>query len=197
MTAPQPKRPAPPDGYANWLDYVLDPYTWSMPGVGPHARVMARQEFAELRQALSDTQGLLAQAQENALAIDAQRAEAAREMVEAEDLMHEVIAASYKLKALLVRCVNDGTDGGADDDVSLEFLSHVPAECAAVKKQRDALRAQVAEMRAELNESDSDHDVTLREYDKTLTQLEQLTAKYEKLRAEALPGAESKEEAKQ
>lgn len=163
MTYQQPPLPPPPDGYANWLDAIVDG-TWH-----------ARDELAALRKELSDTkrhldyvesfakaegikhidrlrelndtQGLLATAQQNLLEVDAQRAEAVREVEEAEEVMHEACNERDKAKALLVRCVNDGTDGGADEDVSLEFLAHAPAECAAIKQQRDALRAQVAEMR--------------------------------------------------
>lgn len=109
------------------------------------ARMRAQRDA--LAKELETTKGLLATARQQALDLDAQRAEAVREMDEAEDLMHEAFAESCKIKELLVRCVNEGTDGGADDDVSLEFLSHVPAECAAIKKQRDEARAKLAELR--------------------------------------------------
>lgn len=53
----------------------------------------------------------------------------------------EALTERDKLHALLVAVVNDGTDGFAADAVSLEFLSHVPAEVKAMKSERDALRA--------------------------------------------------------
>ena len=49
---------------------------------------------------------------------------------------------------LLIRCVNEGTDGFAGDDVSLEFLRGVPAECAGMKRQRDEFAALVREYAA-------------------------------------------------
>ena len=70
----------------------------------------------------------LAQRVASALATERKRAEKAE--AERDEAQH-----------LLVRCVNEGTDGFAGDDVSLEFLRNVPAECAGMKRQRDeALR---------------------------------------------------------
>jgi hypothetical protein len=43
-------------------------------------------------------------------------------------------------RRIIVECVNRGTDGGASEDCSMEFLSHAPAECEAVKRQRDEAR---------------------------------------------------------
>lgn len=46
---------------------------------------------------------------------------------------------------LLIRVVNEGTDGYAHPDVSLDFLKHVPKEVAAVKRERDEARKQADE----------------------------------------------------
>lgn len=137
MTAEQPEiQPPPPDGYTSWLDYILASYdVW----LHPDTFMYAQAELAALRQALADRSADLAVCLNDLESVAKERDEA----------MHEAFAESYKLKALLVRCVNEGTDGGADDDVSLEFLGNVPAECAAVKKQRDEARAKLAELRAE------------------------------------------------
>lgn len=48
-------------------------------------------------------------------------------------------------RRIIVECVNRGTDGGASEDCSMEFLSHAPAECEAVKRQRDEARARTLE----------------------------------------------------
>lgn len=41
----------------------------------------------------------------------------------------------------------NATDGAAVHGVSIEFLSHLPEEVAAIKSQRDAARAELAECR--------------------------------------------------
>lgn len=115
MTAEQPEIPPPlPDGYAPWLDGLvaaLDEMRFAMAHY--FYRNGARAELAELRQALadrsadlaicrdelesvakdrdeamkklSDTEGWLATARQQALDLDAQRAEAVRERDEARD----------------------------------------------------------------------------------------------------------------
>ena len=70
-----------------------------------------------------------------ALAAERERAEKAE--AERDEAQH-----------LLIRCVNEGTDGFAGDDVSLEFFRGVPAECAGMKLQRDEFAALVREYAA-------------------------------------------------
>ena len=51
-------------------------------------------------------------------------------------------------RALLVRIVNDGTDGKCTESVSMDFLRNVPLECASIKRERDETRAKLAAERA-------------------------------------------------
>jgi hypothetical protein len=43
-------------------------------------------------------------------------------------------------RRIIAECINQGTDGNASADCSMEFLSHAPTECAAIKRQRDEAR---------------------------------------------------------
>lgn len=51
-----------------------------------------------------------------------------------------------ELQSLLVLVINNGTDGMAliDQKASLDFLRHVPSECASVKRERDEARERAA-----------------------------------------------------
>jgi hypothetical protein len=66
------------------------------------------------------------------------RASDLREAVnEIERLRGGLLAA----KRIIAECINKGTDGKASAECSMEFLSHAPTECAAVKRQRDEARS--------------------------------------------------------
>lgn len=78
----QPKIPPPPDGGTSWLDYMAISWGYMTKEETQHAKA----ELAALRQKLSDTEGWLATARQQALDLDAQRAEAVRERDEAKAL---------------------------------------------------------------------------------------------------------------
>lgn len=175
MTSPQHPVPPPMRGYTSWLDFVLDFCTMGYDEIARARAELAalrkelentkaerdaaktdlecltisgdmlasdtslfrgnsvrywydkarayKHAFSERDAALkelSDTQGLLATARENLVAMDAQRAEAVRERDEA--------------KKAFAHC-------------TYQFLTSAPAEFAAIRQERDALRAQVAELR--------------------------------------------------
>jgi hypothetical protein len=76
---------------------------------------------------------------------------APRERPKYSDLEKEFVQAEAErdeYRRLLIRCVNEGTDGFAGDAVSLEFLRGVPAECAGMKRDRDEFAALVREYAA-------------------------------------------------
>lgn len=258
MTDPQPKRPAPPEGCASWLDCAL------APGSDPSAETRydyARAELADLRKdlaetrdrlceaeddlasahdddeeeeseveirsldrivalfnerdaalkQLSDTQGLLAQAQENALAIDAQRAEAVRERDEAQRRLAKATTRQCYIDRWQAEKERDALRAKLDE---INSLGHATAKGAMDMlmnrtHQLNAARAQVAELRAailEMGEINGHLYITYREGLRRLTVhldhdkfsvIETHNALVAKLHAEALPGAESKEETKQ
>lgn len=50
-------------------------------------------------------------------------------------------------KRIIAECINQGTDGNASAGCSMDFLSHAPTECAAIKRQRDEARDALATAR--------------------------------------------------
>lgn len=108
MTISQQPVPPPPRNYASWLDKIVSK-DWN--GNDCVAANHARAELAALRERLANTEGWLATARENLVAIDAQRAEAVRERDEA--------------KKAFAHC-------------TYQFLTSAPAEFAAIRQERDA-----------------------------------------------------------
>lgn len=94
------------------------------------------------------------------------------QFVQTNEEYHEMRAAlrgsqdrAKKLRGYLLDVINHGTDGGATSDVSDDFLSHVAAECAAVKKQRDDMKKQVAELQTETMRQQERENRDLASYD--------------------------------
>lgn len=139
MTTP---RPAPPEGRASWLDYVLDPcQVPKLIGMRSHARA----ELAELRKALAEAQGKLAIATANAAELAQQRDGALAKWDE-------------RLMGLRTYCAYCGHEEPIDADGAL-IARHI-AVCEAhpmraVEHARDSLRAQVAELRGAVLEMDT------------------------------------------
>ena len=88
---------------------------------------------------LSDTQGLLATARENLVAIEAQRAEAVRERDALRKELDEAIGHLDDISSV--------TGHGLFLDDADHEAPHLPEFVDAIVKERDALRAQVAELR--------------------------------------------------
>lgn len=65
-----------------------------------------------------------------------------------EKLYQAALTEAEALRAILVDVVNRGTDGACLPTATTEFLKSVPIECAAMKAERDALRARVTELEA-------------------------------------------------
>lgn len=171
MTYQQPPLPPPPDGYANWLDAIVDG-TWH-----------ARDELAALRKELSDTkrhldyvesfakaegikhidrlrelndtQGLLATAQQNLVAMDAQRAEAVRERDQSQAALAQATTRQCYVDRKKAEQERDEAikeleevDEALQEEVRARNAYHdVEAALDRAVQERDALRAQVAEMR--------------------------------------------------
>ena len=72
--------------------------------------------------------------------LQAEWAATARHQLDAQALLEKTVAERDEYKSLLVRVVNEGTYGGASDDVSLEFLRHVPDEVTAMRVRLEAER---------------------------------------------------------
>jgi len=177
-------RPAPPEGRASWLDYVLDPCQVPVAGEVAHARA----ELAELRKDLTDITERLAKQCKMTLEAMAQRDAAQAE----RDRM---------LRDIRTYCAYCGHEEPKDGDGAL-IAKHI-ASCEAhpmraVQQERDSLRAQVAELRGailglgELEGSDIPFEdepgicVNLRW--STVSAWNEFVVK-----VRALPGAESKE----
>lgn len=107
MTAEQPETPLPPEGYATWLDCLaegdldLARYDFARAELAALRKELAQanehrhfcdaidlaftQQIEDLKKKLADTEGWLATARQQALDLDAMRAEAVRERDEARD----------------------------------------------------------------------------------------------------------------
>lgn len=59
----------------------------------------------------------------------------------------EALAERDELRSLLVRVINEGTDGTSNESVSMDFLRHVPSECASVKRERDECEEKIEQLR--------------------------------------------------
>lgn len=118
MTTPQGQVPPPPEGYASWLDCLID---------GPLMRArydLARAELADLRKELADTKAQLALQAANTVEAMQQRDEATGQL----DDISSVSGHSLML-----------------DDADHE-APRLPDWIDGIVKERDALRAQVAEL---------------------------------------------------
>lgn len=153
MSDTQPKRPAPPDGYATWLDWATQ---WLRGVISSFDH--ARAELAELRadrdslreslasaedaalKELSDTQGLLATARENLVAIDAQRAKAVREMEDVAKIADECVATAKSNEGISVM------EWMMRTAMAEKKNKEAQAKLSEAVRERDALRAQLDEI---------------------------------------------------
>jgi len=183
-------RPAPPEGRASWLDYVLDPCQVPLAGEVAHARA----ELAELREALADTEDDWASA---ATSLEDAQGEFEEELAELRKELADTKAQLALQAANTVEAMQQRDAAQAERD-ALRMTRARGCQCGdadvcavihEMSIERDSLRAQVAELRGAILGLG---ELEWNGWDAVASDLkaaEAFNALVARLRAEALPGA--------